>query len=105
MLALVPVFFVLFLLVRSLPCPLAAPAGSPPGDKTALVLLGATGLPVIVAVTTIGQASGILATGTAAALVGTGMLSVLLFPSIGLSLHRRAGEPTRAAAGSHDDTK
>lgn len=104
-LALVPVFFVLFLLVRGLPCLLAAPAGSPPGDKAALVLLGATGLPVIVAVTTIGQASGILATGTAAALVGAGMLSVLLFPSIGLSLHRRAGESTRVAVGSHDDTK
>lgn len=104
-LALVPVFFVLFLLVRGLPALLAAPANSPTGDKVALVLLGATGLPVIVAVTTIGLAEEILATGTAAALVGAGMLSVLLFPLIGLGFHRRAGDSTRAAAGPPETTE
>jgi hypothetical protein len=54
------------------------------------MLLGATGLPIVVAVTDIGVDSGDLPAGTAAALVGAAMLSVLLYPLIGLALHRRA---------------
>jgi hypothetical protein len=39
-----------------------------------------------VAVTSIGVADGTLDSGTAAALVGAGMLSVLLYPFIGMAL-------------------
>ncbi len=89
-LALVPICLVLFLVVRGLPSLLAAPAGSSRRDLAATALFGATGLPIIVAVTAIGVDAGDLTSGTAAALVGAGMLSVLLFPLIGLALHRRS---------------
>ena len=52
----------------------------------------ATGLPLIVVITTIGRTSeGRMLPENAAALVGAGMLSVLLFPVIGLRGLRRAG--------------
>lgn len=53
------------------------------------MLLGATGLPIIVAVTQIGVEREILSSATAAALVGAGMLTVLIFPALGLAQRRR----------------
>ncbi|POH73567.1 cation:proton antiporter [Arthrobacter glacialis] len=91
-LALVPLFLVLFLVVRGLPNLLAAPVGATPRDKRAMVLFSATGLPVIVAVTAIGLERGLLPSGIATALIGAGMLSVLLFPMLAL-LHRRKEAP------------
>ncbi len=89
-LAMVPVFLLLFLAVRGLPSTLTAPPGSAGADRRAIVLFGATALPIVVAVTEIGVSSGDLSAGTAAALVGAGMLSVLLFPLLALGQHRRA---------------
>ena len=85
-----PIFLILLLVVRGLPGLMAAPPGSTAPDKRALVLFGATGLPIIVAVTAIGVDSGDLLSGTASALVGAGMLSVLLFPLLGFAQHRKA---------------
>jgi hypothetical protein len=62
------------------------------------VLLSATGLPIIVAVTAIGVESGLLEPTTAAALVGAGMLSVLLFPLVALSQRPRSAPPHKAPA-------
>ena len=87
-LGMVPLFLVLFLVVRGLPNLLVAPAGSSGSDRRAIVLFGATGLPIIVAVTAIGQASGLLPSGIATAMIGAGMLSVLIFPLVAL-LHRQ----------------
>ncbi|MFG6444272.1 cation:proton antiporter [Microbacterium sp. P07] len=84
--ALVPIFVIALLVVRGIPSAFAAPDGATPRDRGALALLGATGLPIIVAVTSIGIDQGSLDTGTAAALVGAGMLSVLLFPFVGMAL-------------------
>ena len=89
-LILLPVFLVLLLVVRGVPSGFAAPAGSTFGDRASLTLLGATGLPIIVAVTNIGVEAHELAVGTATALVGAGMLSVLLFPAIALVLRKRS---------------
>lgn len=83
---LVPGFLLALLVVRGVPSAFAAPEGSSRRDRWALLFLGATGLPIIVAVTTIGVDNGILPTGIAAALVGAGMLSVLLFPFLGMAL-------------------
>lgn len=69
-LALVPLFLVLLLIIRGLPSLLAAPPKSSPGDKRAIVLFAATGLPIIVAVTGIGRDEGLITSGTASALVG-----------------------------------
>ena len=89
-LLLLPVFLLLLLIVRGLPGLLSAPINSVPADKRAIVLFCATGLPIIVAVTNIGLSTGDLPPGTAAALVGAGMLSVLLFPLLALGQHRKA---------------
>ena len=68
-------------------------------DLVATALFGATGLPIIVAVTAIGVDEGDLPSGTAAALVGAGMLSVLLFPLIALAIRKgRSDDPARAPA-------
>lgn len=86
LLAMVPVVLIVLLLVRGLPSLLAAPLGADGRTKTAIVLLGSTGLPVIVAVTSIGVDAHLISSGMASVLVGAGMLSVLLFPLIGMSL-------------------
>jgi flagellin-like protein len=99
-LVLVPIFVLLLLVVRGLPSMLAAPPGSSRIDLAATALFGATGLPIIVAVTAIGVDAGDITSGTAAALVGAGMLSVLLFPLIALAIRRRT---TDAAKRQPDD--
>src|ERR1700712_1553245 len=85
-----PIFLLLLLLIRGLSGLTAAPRNSTAADKRAIVLFSATGLPIIVAVTSTGVAAGDLSAGTASALVGAGMLSVLLFPLLALVQHRQA---------------
>ncbi|GAA5212608.1 cation:proton antiporter [Microbacterium kyungheense] len=97
---LVPVVLVVLLLVRGLPSMLAAPEGSSRRDRFSLALLGATGLPIIVAVTAIGVDEGILTTTQQTVLVAGGMLSVLLFPLIGMSIR---GEKVTASKTLQDD--
>lgn len=89
-LGLVPVFLLALLVIRGSAAQLSAPVGATLRDRASLGLLAATGLPIIVAVTAIGVDQRMLDTGTAAALVGAGMLSVLLYPLIGMTLR---GEP------------
>ncbi|MER7758304.1 cation:proton antiporter [Streptomyces sp. NPDC097619] len=96
-LALLPLFLVLFVLVRGLPIWFLAPRDLGRKDRTALVLFGSTALPLVVAITTVGVEDGVLKSGEAAALVGAGMVSVLLFPLLGLRARRTAGEPVRPA--------
>lgn len=87
---LVPLCMLFFLLVRGVPSMLSLPENSGWRDRLAIGFLGATGLPIIVAVTAIGVDHGELHESTAAALVGAGMLSVLCFPLVGLRLRRGA---------------
>ncbi|WP_234661845.1 cation:proton antiporter [Agromyces marinus] len=87
-LALLPVFTLLLLVARGIPSALLADPGSSLRDRTATGLFAATALPIIVAVTAIGVGAGDLDSGTAAALVGAGLLSMLLFPLIALSVER-----------------
>jgi len=96
--AFVPVTVLALLLVRGVPSMLAAPAGSSWRDRVALGLLGATGLPIIVAATAIGVASGVLSSSIASVLVAGGMLSVLLLPLIAMRI--RGSKPAVAAAPS-----
>jgi len=55
---------------------------------TALALFSATGLPLIVAVIEVGEERGEIDSDVAAALVGAGMVSVLLYPLLGLLVCR-----------------
>ena len=96
---------VVLLVVRGLPSTLAAPTGVDRGGaRRRSALLGATGLPIIVAVTAIGVDEEILTTANAALLVGAGMLSVLLFPLIAMTL-RGERSTSRRAAPLEDDLR
>lgn len=88
MLLLVPLFLVLMLVVRGVPAVLAATARTA-ADRGATALLAATGLPIVVAVTSLGVQAHEISEGIAAALVGAAMLSVLVFPIVGLALRGR----------------
>jgi Kef-type K+ transport system membrane component KefB len=60
------------------------------GRKTAIAgLMQATSLPFIVAAVAIGQDLDLVSAAEGAALIGAGLLSVLLFPVIGLSMLKR----------------
>ena len=83
-LVLLPIFLVLLLVVRGIPGSFAAPPGAPFAERRSLALFAATGLPIIVAVTNIALDQHAMEAGTAAALVGAGMLAVLLFPLLAL---------------------
>ncbi|MFF4267611.1 cation:proton antiporter [Streptomyces virginiae] len=93
---LLPVFLALFLVVRGLPIRLLAPRDLGRYERSALVLFGSTALPLVVAITTLGVEDGMMTPGVAAALVGAGMLSVLVFPLVGLWLLARARGPEGA---------
>ena len=68
------------------------------GTRQAAVagLLQATSLPFIVAATAIGQELGLVDAAGSAALVGAGLLSVLLFPLIALTTLRRTPWPSQS---------
>ncbi|WP_231604860.1 cation:proton antiporter [Salinibacterium sp. SWN139] len=101
--ALVPVFLVLLLVVRGVPSMFAARKGASTRERAALGLLGATGLPIIVAVTAIGVDSEYIDSGIAAALVGAGLLSVLIFPVIAMALRGDAAQ--LHASGTGDEAQ
>ncbi|MFE0175204.1 cation:proton antiporter [Streptomyces sp. NPDC059002] len=98
-LALLPAFLLLFLVVRGLPVYALAPRDLNRRDRTSLMLYNSTALPLVVAITTIGLDEKALTAGEAAALVGAGMVSVLVFPLLALRLRAKSGTdvtpPTR----------
>ena len=59
-------------------------------------LMQATSLPFIVASTAIGQELGLIDPAGSAALIGAGLLSVLLFPLIALTTLRRTSWPNHS---------
>lgn len=97
-LVLVPLFLVLFLLVRGGPVYAFAPRGFGRGDRTALALFCSTCLPLVVAITTIGVDEKILGTDKAAALIGAAMLSVLVLPLLAMRLRGGGGGGRRRPA-------
>ncbi|SDT64381.1 Kef-type K+ transport system, membrane component KefB [Jiangella sp. DSM 45060] len=94
-LALMPVFLVLFLAVRGGPVGLLQVQTLGARSATAAGLLAATALPLLVVITQIAQDEGVLSSGTSSALVGAGMLSVLVLPAIALRLVSPSQEPRR----------
>lgn len=65
-------------------------------ERTQLALLGATALPLLVALSQIGMDTGDMRSSNAAALVGAGVLSVLVFPLVATKLNRKTGQPKKA---------
>jgi Kef-type K+ transport system membrane component KefB len=86
----VPVFLAALLAARGLPA--IVYRGALDARHTAIAgLMQATSLPFIVAATAIGRELDLIDAAGSAALVGAGLLSVLLFPLGGLVLLRRSG--------------
>jgi Kef-type K+ transport system membrane component KefB len=84
----VPVFLAALLVMRGVPA-LVNLRVLGRGQTLAAALLQATSLPFIVAATQIGMELGRISTVTGAAMVSAGLLSVLLFPGVALTLLRR----------------
>ncbi|MGH9278788.1 MAG: cation:proton antiporter [Acidimicrobiales bacterium] len=93
----IPLFFVALLIVRGVPALLYASAV---GRRQAIAagLLQATSLPFIVTATQIGLILGEISPVTAAALVSAGLLSVIVFPPVALSLLRKDAPAAPAPA-------
>ena len=87
----VGLFLVLMLVARGVPVFLLYLKVLIPSERVPMALLSATGLPLIVVITSIAVSEGRMRAVTAASLVAAGMLSVLLFPAIGLWRMRVAG--------------
>jgi Kef-type K+ transport system membrane component KefB len=88
--AMVPVFLVTLLVVRGLPALLYRRLLGT--RRTAVAgILQATSLPFIVAASAIGLELGLIDAAESAALIGAGLLSVLIFPLLGLTILRGGG--------------
>jgi Kef-type K+ transport system membrane component KefB len=86
----IPVFLVLILLVRGLPALLLRRDGFRGSQLLAAAFMQATSLSFIVVATEIGVAIGDVRPVNAASLVAAGMISVLIFPMVALTLLRRS---------------
>jgi Kef-type K+ transport system membrane component KefB len=84
-----PVFFVLLLVVRGLPAVLVYRHTLPAAQRLQMVFITATSLPLLVALSQIGLANGTMLPENAAALVGAGVLSVVVFPAVTVAIAAR----------------
>ncbi len=82
------IFFVLLLLVRGLPSLLVYRRRLTGRQRLEMTFIMATSMPLLVALAEIGERDGVMLPATAAALVGAGVLSVLVYPLIAVTLHR-----------------
>ena len=103
-LLLVPMFLALFLVTRGVPTWAFFRGVIDKVEARSLAVLSATGLPLIVVITTLGVDEHRMKPQNAAALVTAGMLSVLIYPVIGLrwlasGVEGRGGAKSRRAAG------
>jgi Kef-type K+ transport system membrane component KefB len=92
-LLLVPLFTVLFLVTRGLPTFVFFRRVLDAAQLKALTVMSAAGLPLIVVITSIGLQEHRMRPQIAAALIAAGMLSVLIYPTLGL-LQLPAASPT-----------
>jgi Kef-type K+ transport system membrane component KefB len=89
-------FVGLLLLARALPVYLVHLRALPGVPRMQLALCSATTLPLLVALAEIGRRNGTMLPQNATALVGAGVVSVLLFPTIAVALQRRRAVETSA---------
>jgi Kef-type K+ transport system membrane component KefB len=94
----VPLFLLALLVVRAVPAALYAPAV---GRRHAVAagLLQATSLPFLVTATAIGVTLGEIRPATAAALVSAGLLSVVIFPLVAVTLLSGPADKTTVVQG------
>ena len=94
------VFFVLLLVVRGLPSLLVYRRALPLRQRAEMTFITATTMPLLIALAAIGLSTGVMIPANAAALVGAGVLSVLVYPLIAIALARRGRHrPGRTGRG------
>jgi Kef-type K+ transport system membrane component KefB len=84
------VFFVLLIAVRGLPSLFLYRHDLVLRQRVQMMLLTATALPLLVALSEIGLSTGEMLPENAAALVGAGVLSVIVLPGIAVAINRKA---------------
>jgi Kef-type K+ transport system membrane component KefB len=104
-LLLVPMFALLFLVTRGLPTWAFFRGVVAKGELAGLAVMSATGLPLIVVITTLGVDEHRMKPQNAAALIAAGMLSVLIYPIVGLRQMRRAAAGAETAGRAEPTTE
>jgi len=99
----IPLYLVLFLVVRGAPALLVYRRHLPKRQLMPLALFSVTGLPLIVVIADIGVAANKMTHENAAALIAAGILSVLIFPIAGLRLLQRRPVPAGPPEGAPVD--
>ena len=92
------VFFLLLLLIRGLPSLLIYRRVLPLRQRAEMTFITATAMPLLVALAEIGLRDGKMLPSNAAALVGAGVLSVLVFPAVATALAKAGGPGAGQAA-------
>jgi Kef-type K+ transport system membrane component KefB len=96
------VFFVLLLLVRGVPALFLYRRDLPAVQRVQMMFVTATALPLLVALAEIGVRNGTMLRENAAALVGAGALSVLVFPVVAVAIGRRQRPRERPEAAPQE---
>jgi Kef-type K+ transport system membrane component KefB len=102
------VFVGLLLVVRGLPSLFVYARAMAFRQRVELTFITATTMPLLIALAEIGLRDGVMLPSNAAALVGAGVISVLVFPAVAAALHRRGkaapniGETVPAIGGAGD---
>jgi Kef-type K+ transport system membrane component KefB len=94
------VFFVLLLLVRGLPSLLVYRRALSMTQRLQMMFITATSLPLLVALAEIGLRNGTMLPENAAALVGAGVLSVIVYPAVAVAIGARTAAREQAAPAS-----
>jgi Kef-type K+ transport system membrane component KefB len=87
------IFLALLLAVRGLPSLLVYRRALPLRQRVEMTFITATTMPLLIALAAIGLADGVMIPANAAALVGAGTLSVLIYPLIAVAVARKASRP------------
>jgi Kef-type K+ transport system membrane component KefB len=93
------VFVSLLLIVRGLPSLLVYARVLPLRERFEMTFITATTMPLLIALAAIGLQDGVMLPANAAALVGAGVVSVLLYPAIAVLLRRRGGDEGELKTG------
>jgi Kef-type K+ transport system membrane component KefB len=94
------VFFVLLLVVRGLPALLVYRRALSMTQRLQMMFITATALPLLVALAEIGLRNGTMLPENAAALVGAGVLSVIVYPAVAVAIGARRAAREQAAPTS-----
>jgi Kef-type K+ transport system membrane component KefB len=95
---LLPLFLLLFLVARGIPAVVLYRRALDQRQRRALAFYTATQLPLVVVISTLAVEANRMSTGTAAAMVGAGMLSVLIYPLVAVSVRGPLSLEDRARA-------